>query len=96
MSDDAELLTSELVANAAEHAGGTSIGLTIREQALPSGRTAITCDVTDASPTPPSAQPADPDSERGRGLAIVTATAWANGTTIHPRRQDHLLRPHHA
>jgi hypothetical protein len=49
LSDDAELLTSELVANAAEHAGG-QIGLAIRRHRLPSGRTAIAREVTDSSP----------------------------------------------
>jgi anti-sigma regulatory factor (Ser/Thr protein kinase) len=84
LTDDAELLTSELVANAFEHGEGP-IGLSVSTSTLPSGRTAITCEVTDQSPDLPAPGPADPECERGRGLAIVTATAWAKGITLQPR-----------
>jgi anti-sigma regulatory factor (Ser/Thr protein kinase) len=72
---DAELLASELVANAAEHAPGAPIGLALR---LGAGRD-ITCEVTDASPTLPHGRQAGPDDERGRGMAIVSALASASG-----------------
>ena len=84
LTDDAELLASELVANAAEHARGQPIRLSLREHTLASGRSAITCDVTDSSPRLPKVRTPDLDSERGRGLAIVAELAWASGTTLHP------------
>ena len=79
LSGDAELLASELVANAAEHGDGTPIGLAVRRHADPGGQPGITCEVTDTSPALP--QPADPgpDAERGRGLAIVAALARSSG-----------------
>lgn len=81
--DDAELLTSKLAANAAEHASGP-IGLAICRHNSPSGRAAITCEVTDSSPDIQTPEPADSDRERGRGLGIVAATAWANGIAYQP------------
>ena len=79
LSADAELLASELVANAAEHGNGQPISLALRRHAEPGGRRGITCEVTDTSPAMP--QPADPGpgAERGRGLAIVTALAQSSG-----------------
>jgi len=84
LSADAELLASELAANAAEHAGGPGIDLYLREHTAPGGQPAITCEVTDTSPAQPQTQPAAPDAERGRGLAIVTAIAASNGITTRP------------
>jgi hypothetical protein len=75
---DAELLASELVANAAEHGTGP-IGLALRRQAGPAGQRAITCEITDTSPRLPARREVAPDSERGRGLAIVAALATACG-----------------
>ncbi len=75
---DAELLASELVANAAEHSGGP-VGLALRRHAQPDGQRGITCEVTDTSPGMPRPGRARPDDERGRGLAIVTALADASG-----------------
>jgi anti-sigma regulatory factor (Ser/Thr protein kinase) len=81
---DAELLASELVANAAEHAPGTAIGLALRLSA-PRGQTHdLTCEVTDTSATPPQIREAQPDQERGRGMAIVTALAAASGVRSEP------------
>jgi hypothetical protein len=51
-SGDAELLASELVANAAERAGGP-VSLALRRHAQPDGRRGITCEVTDTSRLPP-------------------------------------------
>ena len=79
LSGDAELLASELVANAAEHGDGTPISLALRRHAGPGGRPGITCEVTDtASALPRSTEPG-PDAERGRGLAIVDALAQSSG-----------------
>jgi len=80
---DAELLASEAVANAAEHANGP-IGLALRRHAQPGGRRGFTCEVTDTSPGLPSPGQARPDDERGRGLAIVTALAAASGVHAGP------------
>ena len=82
-SGDAELLASELVANAAEHAHGP-IGLALTRHQEPGRQTAITCEVTDTSPQPPLARQPGPSEERGRGLAIVTALATASGTRAEP------------
>ena len=79
LSGDAELLASELVANAAEHADGTPISLALRRHAEPSGQPGITCEVTDSSPAMPQRAQPGPDSERGRGLAIVDALAQSSG-----------------
>ena len=81
---DAELLASELVANAAEHGDGNPIGLTLRRHAEPGGRPAITCEVTDTSPAVPRPRDAEPDAERGRGLAIVHALASSSGVRAEP------------
>jgi anti-sigma regulatory factor (Ser/Thr protein kinase) len=80
---DAELLASELVANAAEHASG-SISLALRHHAEPDGQRGITCEITDTSPSLPQPSQARPDNERGRGLAIVTALATASGVRAEP------------
>jgi anti-sigma regulatory factor (Ser/Thr protein kinase) len=82
LTDEAELLTSELVANAAEHATGP-IRLTIRPHAE-HGQRGILCRVSDASPSAPSPRQTAPDSERGRGLQIVAALATTSGVTTSP------------
>jgi anti-sigma regulatory factor (Ser/Thr protein kinase) len=79
LADDAELLASELVANAAEHADGEPIGLALRRHAEPSEQPGITCEVTDTSPAMPRRTEPGPDAERGRGLAIVDALAQSSG-----------------
>jgi anti-sigma regulatory factor (Ser/Thr protein kinase)/predicted GIY-YIG superfamily endonuclease len=82
-SGDAELLASELVANAAQHARGP-IGLALTRHQEPGGQAAITCEVTDTSPAPPQARQAGPGDEHGRGLAIVTALADTSGVRAEP------------
>jgi anti-sigma regulatory factor (Ser/Thr protein kinase) len=79
LSGDAELLASELVANAAEHGDGTPITLALRRHAQPGGRPGITCEVTDTSPAMPRPAEPGPSGERGRGLAIVAALAQSSG-----------------
>jgi anti-sigma regulatory factor (Ser/Thr protein kinase) len=79
LADDAELLASELVANAAEHGDGKPISLALRRHAEPGEQPGITCEVTDTSPAMPHAAEPDPESERGRGLAIVNALAESCG-----------------
>jgi anti-sigma regulatory factor (Ser/Thr protein kinase)/predicted GIY-YIG superfamily endonuclease len=75
---DAELLASELAANASEHGRGP-ITLAVRRHAEPGRQPALTCEVTDASPQVPRPREAGPGEERGRGLAIVTALATSSG-----------------
>jgi anti-sigma regulatory factor (Ser/Thr protein kinase) len=78
LAGDAELLASELVANAAEHGDSNPIGLALHRHA-DGTRPGITCEVTDtASALPRSTEPG-PDAERGRGLAIVEALARSSG-----------------
>jgi anti-sigma regulatory factor (Ser/Thr protein kinase) len=79
LSDDAELLASELVANAAEHGDGKPISLALRRHAEPGEQPGLTCEVTDSSPAMPQRTEPGPDSERGRGLAIVNALARSSG-----------------
>ena len=79
LTGDAELLASELVANAAEHGDGTPISLALRRHAEPGDQPGITCEVTDTSPAMPRRTEPGPDAERGRGLAIVTALARSSG-----------------
>jgi anti-sigma regulatory factor (Ser/Thr protein kinase) len=79
LSADAELLASELVANAAEHGDGTPISLALHRHTGPGGRPGITCEVTDTAPGMPRRTDPGPDAERGRGLAIVTALAQSSG-----------------
>jgi anti-sigma regulatory factor (Ser/Thr protein kinase) len=83
-STDAELITSELVANAAEHGTGP-IGLTISRHTEPNGQHGIRCEVSDSGTELPQLREAGPDSERGRGLHIVNALATTSGFTTSPR-----------
>ncbi|MGO9501318.1 MAG: ATP-binding protein [Streptosporangiaceae bacterium] len=80
---DAELLASELAANAAEHGTGP-ISLALHRHAEPDGQAGITCEITDTSPARPRPPTAAPQDERGRGLAIVAALATASGVRDEP------------
>jgi hypothetical protein len=83
-SGAAELLASELVANAAEHADGEQIGFVLRHQTEPGGERGVTCEVIDTSPALPRPAQARTTGERGRGLAIVTALATTSGVRPQP------------
>lgn len=83
-SGDAELLVSEVVANAAEHGGGRPIGLALSRRCEPGGQAGITCEVTDTSPRMPQPRQAGPGAERGRGMAILAALATASGVRAEP------------
>jgi hypothetical protein len=76
---DAELLASELVANAAEHTGSQQIGFVLRRHTGPGGHRGVTCEVTDTSPALPRPRQATTGDERGRGLAILAALASVSG-----------------
>ncbi len=69
-AEDAEMVTSELVTNAIEHAGAPQFGLELIRLA-DSGAVAVI--VTDPSPTPPVRRKVSMDGEHGRDLAIVNA-----------------------
>jgi anti-sigma regulatory factor (Ser/Thr protein kinase) len=84
LSGDAELLASELVANAVEHAGGKAIGFALRCQADGAGQRAVVCEVSDNSNVLPKARDAGPEAERGHGLMIVAALASASGVRTSP------------
>ena len=102
---DAELLASELVANAAEHTRSQHIGFVLRHHTGPGGQHGVTCEVTDSSPVLPHPRPASTTGERGRGLAIVAALATTSGirpeaggktawfTLTLPGRQDTAAQP---
>jgi serine/threonine-protein kinase RsbW len=81
---DAEIIASELVTNAIQHASGAGpadkIGVTltrVRE------RHAIGIEVMDSSPVPPVKRDTTTGSESGRGLQIVEALSadwgWSHG-----------------
>lgn len=69
-AEDAEMVTSELVTNAIEHAGAPQFGLELIRLA-DSGAVAVI--VTDPSPNPPVRRKVSMDGEHGRDLAIVNA-----------------------
>jgi hypothetical protein len=81
LSPAAELLVSELVANASEHAASSPIQLLVWPQVEPDGRLGIICEVSDESPELPQPSPLRPDSARGRGLGIVASMANSSGVT---------------
>jgi anti-sigma regulatory factor (Ser/Thr protein kinase) len=69
-SQDAEMVTSELVTNAIKHAGAPQFGLEVMCLA---GSGAVAVIVTDPSPSPPVKGDPAGDTEHGRGLNIVDA-----------------------
>jgi anti-sigma regulatory factor (Ser/Thr protein kinase) len=69
-AEDIEMVTSELVTNAIEHANALTIGLELLEL---KGSGAVAVVVTDPSPRPPVKLNPAADLERGRGLNIVAA-----------------------
>ena len=71
--DDAALVVSELVANAVEHAGATSVVLVNR------GEGGVRIEVRDPGEGTPAPQSPPGPAERGRGLMIVSALASSWG-----------------
>jgi anti-sigma regulatory factor (Ser/Thr protein kinase) len=70
---DAEIITSELVANAIQHVcsdGTETVGVILVRVRSPESVTVV---VTDSSPEGPAMREASADSEWGRGLQIVAA-----------------------
>jgi anti-sigma regulatory factor (Ser/Thr protein kinase) len=72
-TEDAEVITAELVANAVQHAcqdGTKAIGVILTHAGTPA---AVTVAVSDSSPQVPVRRDTPAGSERGRGLQIVEA-----------------------
>ena len=72
-TEDAEFITSELVANAVQHAcedGTTTIGVILTHAGTPA---AVTVAVSDSSPHDPIRRDTPAGNEQGRGLQIVEA-----------------------
>ena len=77
-TEDAEIITSELVANAVQHAcqdGTKTIGVILTHAGTPA---AVTVAVSDSSPQVPVRPDTPAGGEQGRGLQIVEAlsTRW--------------------
>ena len=78
LTEDVDLVVSELVTNALLHTGlgpGGEPAPVRLELELAEG--ALTCRVVDSSPLPPQPEEADHDAESGRGLILVEALANA-------------------
>ena len=72
-TEDAEIITSELVANAVQHAsedGTGTIGVILTHAGTPA---AVTVAVSDSSPQGPIRRDTPYGSEQGRGLQIIEA-----------------------
>lgn len=83
ITGDAELVTTELVANAVQHGGGTDV-----EMCVAMTEESVEISVTDSSASPPSAVTADDESEDGRGLLLVQALCadWGWETSCGTKR----------
>jgi len=69
-TEDAEIVTSEIVTNAVQHSGAQTIGLELTSL---EGSRAVAIVITDPSALPPIKRDPIGDAERGRGLHIVAA-----------------------
>ena len=77
---DAQLVVSELVTNAVQHAPGPG---TLRLELAPDGAT-LRITVADTSADPPRPRPPDPGRVGGHGLRLVTLLSTALRTTVVP------------
>lgn len=78
LSDDMQLVVSELVTNAIRYADPPV------EVEIEAGHDAVTIAVVDGSPGRPVARPDDVDAEGGRGLLIIDHLASETGVRPHP------------
>ena len=69
LSDPADSVVTELVGNAADHARGQTIRVTVTR----TERRRVRVAVTDMSKKLPEARPFDLDEESGRGLLLIAA-----------------------
>ena len=91
-ADDAEIITSELVTNAVQHAcgkGTQTIGVTLTHAA---STAAVTVTVWDSSPHGPIRHDTPADGEQGRGLQIVEALSAYWGWLTIPIESVHSFR----
>ncbi|MFS8099545.1 ATP-binding protein [Lentzea alba] len=75
LSDDAQLVVTELVSNGIDHGEGL-ITLTVSRR-----ESGMLVEVRDESTKPPLLRPVDPSSARGRGMQLVQALSVRWGTT---------------
>ncbi|MEU7479728.1 ATP-binding protein [Lentzea sp. NPDC042327] len=75
LSDDAQLIVTELVSNGIDHGKGP-ITLTVTRRAA-----GMLVEVHDLSERLPQMRPVDPTSARGRGMQLVQALSVRWGTT---------------
>lgn len=75
LSDDAQLVVTELVSNGIDHGEGL-ITLTVSRKT-----DGMLVEVHDESPKQPQLRPVDPSSARGRGMQLVQALSVRWGTT---------------
>ncbi|WP_439659805.1 ATP-binding protein [Lentzea sp. HUAS TT2] len=75
LTDDAQLVVTELVSNGIDHGEGP-ITLTVSRKAA-----GMLVEVHDKSPRMPQLRPVDPSSARGRGMQLVQALSVRWGTT---------------
>ena len=82
----AEIVVTELVTNAVEHAASASVvEVERREHSL-----RLTVRDFDLAPLPEAPRCPTPTSPRGRGLAMVAAVSQRLGRRVPPRRQDRV------
>ena len=93
LAGDAELLTSELVANAAEYADGDSIRLALRREAAACGQRGITCEVSDTSPVLPEVRAAGARSRAGTRARHRRRARYRQRRASQPTWQDQLVHP---
>ncbi|HEV2346612.1 MAG TPA: ATP-binding protein, partial [Actinocrinis sp.] len=77
LTETVELLVSELVTNAIQHAGG-EIRLRLQRN-----ETGLLCEVCDRTRTPPELQELSATAERGRGILLVNELSrkWGHRRT---------------
>jgi len=83
LTDDAQLVVTELVSNGIDHGEGP---LTLRVTRKASE---MLVEVHDLSSKQPQVRPVDPSSARGRGMQLVQALSARWGTT--PERQGKIV-----
>lgn len=75
LTDDAQLVVTELVSNGIDHGEGP-LTLTVTRKSA-----GMLVEVHDRSPNQPQVRPVDPSSARGRGMQLVQALSVRWGTT---------------
>jgi hypothetical protein len=92
-SGDAELLASELVANAAERTGSHQIGFVLRRHTGRDGQRGLTCEVTDTSPILPRPRQASASKRARPGPGHRHRPCRHQRRPARGERQDDLVHP---